>query len=65
MISVIIATKNRDAALRDISLPSLLAQDTVDFEVIIWDASDSDRSEKVSGVFAPRFGKKGVFIQVF
>lgn len=65
MISVIIATKNRDAALRDISLPSLLAQDTVDFEVIIWDASDSDRSEKVSGVFAPRFGKKGVLFRYF
>ena len=35
MISVIIATKNRDEALRDISLPSLLAKDTIDFEVIV------------------------------
>lgn len=65
MISVIIATKNRDAALRDISLPSLLAQDTIDFEVIIWDAGDSDRSEKVAGDFAPRFGKKGVLFRYY
>ena len=65
MISVIIATKNRDEALRDISLPSLLAQDTVDFEVIIWDASDNDRSEKVAGDYASRFGKKGVLFRYF
>ena len=63
MISVIIATKNRDAALRDISLPSLLAQDAVDFEVIVWDASDNDRSEKAAMDFAPRFGKKGILFR--
>jgi len=65
MISVIIATKNRDAALRNISLPSLLAQNTVDFEVIVWDVSDNDRSEKVAGDFAPRFGEKGVLLRYF
>jgi len=65
MISVIIATKNRDAALRDISLPSLLAQDTIDFEVIVWDASDNDRSEKVAGDFASRFGEKEIIFRYF
>ena len=65
MISVIIATKNRDEALRDISLPSLLAQDTIDFEVIVWDASDNDRSEKVAGDYASRFGKKGVLFRYY
>ncbi|MGC8533888.1 MAG: glycosyltransferase family 2 protein, partial [Candidatus Parvarchaeum sp.] len=46
-ISVIIATRNRADALETISLPSLLKQDFKDFEVIIWDASDDDKSKNV------------------
>jgi len=46
-ISVIIATKNRADALEKISLPSLAKQDFKDFEVIIWDASDNDKSKIV------------------
>lgn len=65
MISVIIATKNRDAALRDISLPSLLKQDTTEFEVIIWDASDSEKSLTVASCFTPLFNNKGVVLKYF
>lgn len=65
MISVIIATKNRDAALRDISLPSLLKQDTTDFEVIIWDASDSEKSLTVASSFTSRFNSKKVVLKYF
>ena len=46
-ISVIIATRNRADALEQISLPSLAKQDFKDFEVIIWDASDDDKSKIV------------------
>jgi len=46
-ISVIIATRNRADALEKISLPSLAKQDFKDFEVIIWDASDDDKSKIV------------------
>ena len=46
-ISVIIATRNRADALETISLPSLVKQDFKDFEVIIWDASNDDKSKIV------------------
>ena len=46
-ISVVIATRNRADALEQISLPSLAKQDFKDFEVIIWDASDDDKSKIV------------------
>ncbi len=46
-ISVIIATRNRADALETISLPSLAKQDFKDFEVIIWDASNDDKSKIV------------------
>lgn len=46
-VSVIIATMNRADALREISLPSLAKQIFKDFEVIIWDASDDDKSKIV------------------
>jgi len=46
-ISVIIATRNRADALEKISLPSLAKQDFKDFEVIIWDASDDNKSKIV------------------
>ncbi|MDR3573731.1 MAG: glycosyltransferase [Anaerolineaceae bacterium] len=51
-LSVIIATKNRAEELRTISLPSLEKQDTRDFEVIVWDASEDESSKRVVGMFA-------------
>lgn len=65
MISVIIATKNRDEALRNISLPSLLRQDTTDFEVILWDASDSENSRLVAEQYVPLFEEKRVPLRYF
>ncbi|MEA4951923.1 MAG: glycosyltransferase [Aminivibrio sp.] len=65
MISVIIATKNRDEALRNISLPSLLRQDTSDFEVILWDASDSEKSRRVAEQYVPLFEEKRVPLRYF
>lgn len=46
-ISVIIATRNRAKALKNISLRSLTKQTYRNFEVIVWDASDDDLSQKV------------------
>jgi glycosyltransferase involved in cell wall biosynthesis len=46
-ISVIIATKNRSEAIENISLPSLLRQDSADFEILIWDASDDELTKRV------------------
>lgn len=63
MISVVIATLNRADALRDISLPSLLRQDTGDFEAIVWDASEDDLSEKVCGDFFESFRQKGAALK--
>ena len=60
MISVIIATRNRSAAIAEISLPSLLRQDCSDFEVIIWDASDDESTRDVSCEFAQRFKDMGI-----
>ena len=65
MISVIIATKDRDEALRKISLPSLFGQDTSDFEVILWDASDTEKSRIVASDFSHRFEAKGVDLRYF
>lgn len=54
-VSVIIATKNRDSQLHAVSLPSLSRQqDAPSFEVIIWDASDNDKSETVVKEFVAR-----------
>ena len=50
-ISVVIATRNRSEALETISLPSLAKQDFKNFEVIIWDASDDDKSKVVVETF--------------
>jgi glycosyltransferase involved in cell wall biosynthesis len=60
MISVIIATRNRSAAIAEISLPSLLRQDCSDFEIIIWDASDNESTRDVSCELAPRFKDMGI-----
>ena len=51
-VSVIIATKNRAAELRTISLPSLGQQNVNCFETIVWDASDDDSSKCVAEEFA-------------
>jgi len=51
-LSVIIATRNRSEELRTISLPSLEKQDTRDFEVIVWDASEDNLSLRVVEEFA-------------
>lgn len=47
IVSVVIATRNRSEALKTISLPSLAKQNFKDFEIIIWDASDDDKSKVV------------------
>jgi len=47
-ISVIIATRNRAKALKNISLRSLMKQTYRNFEVIVWDASDDDLSQKAA-----------------
>ncbi|MDR3165999.1 MAG: glycosyltransferase [Synergistaceae bacterium] len=60
MISVIIATRNRNAAIAEISLPSLLRQDCSDFEVIIWDASDDESTRDVSCKLGPHFKDRRV-----
>ena len=52
LLSVIIPTKNRAEELRTISLPSLANQDTRDFEVIVWDASEDDASQRLVETFA-------------
>lgn len=52
MLSVIIATKDRSEALRTVSLPSLTRQDSADFEVIVWDASGDEASQRVVEGFA-------------
>jgi glycosyltransferase involved in cell wall biosynthesis len=51
LLSVIIATKDRAEALRTISLPALAAQDSRDFDVIVWDASECDTSQQVVEAF--------------
>ncbi len=60
MISVIIATKNRSVELKNISLKSLLSQDEGDFEIIVWDASDTDLSRGVVNTMEPSFTEKGI-----
>lgn len=65
MISVVIVTKNRAQALEEISLPSLLSQDCSDFEVVVWDASDHDRSRSVVASFVGKFEARGVSLRFF
>ncbi|PIE55042.1 MAG: hypothetical protein CSA35_02845 [Dethiosulfovibrio peptidovorans] len=65
MISVVIVTKNRHEALREISLPSLLAQDYTNFEVIIWDASDDDLSALVVYSFVKKFNARSIPLSFF
>jgi glycosyltransferase involved in cell wall biosynthesis len=51
-VSVTIATKDRAHELESICLPSLASQDTRDFEVIIWDASEDESCEEAVRRFA-------------
>lgn len=60
MISVLIATINRADALREISLPSLLRQDTDGFEIVVWDASDDDSSRAVCEEMSGSFRERGI-----
>ena len=47
-VSVVIATKDRAEQLRTICLPSLAGQHSApQFEVIVWDASENDKSKRV------------------
>jgi GT2 family glycosyltransferase len=65
MISVVIATLNRADVLEKISLPSLVRQNFTDFEVVVWDASDSNDSKIVCERFMPEFEKKGASLEYF
>jgi glycosyltransferase involved in cell wall biosynthesis len=52
-VSVVICTKNREDQLRSVSLPSIARQQGASsFEVILWDASDNDRSQVLAMEFA-------------
>ena len=62
MISVILATKNRAQALKMHSLPTLLRQSSQDFEVIVWDASDTDASEKTCAAYKTAFENKEILL---
>ena len=62
MISVILATKNRSQALKIHSLPTLLKQFSQNFEVIVWDASDTDASEKICTAYKIDFENRGTHL---
>jgi glycosyltransferase involved in cell wall biosynthesis len=48
VVSVVIATKDREDQLRTVSLPSLARQQGAPpFEILVWDASDNDHSRKL------------------
>ncbi|GHV29742.1 hypothetical protein FACS1894167_09480 [Synergistales bacterium] len=59
-VTVIIATKNRAEAIAEIALPGLLRQDSLDFEVSVWDASDDELTKDAALKFLPAFKEKGV-----
>jgi len=64
MLSVIIATKNREDQLRAVSLPSLARQQgALSYEVIVWDASDNDRSQALVKEFAAE--NPGISVRYF
>ncbi len=60
MITVILATKNRSEALKKHSLPTLLRQSSQGFEVVVWDASDTDASEKTCDAYKTSFENKDI-----
>ncbi len=65
MISVIIATKDRAAVVKEIALPSLVSQNTDDFEVIIWDASENDATCDVVNAASGVFAERGIPLRYF
>ena len=65
MISVIIATLNRAEAMAKMSLPSLLLQDTSDFEVIVWDASEDDETKDLCESLGGEFNNIGATLRYF
>lgn len=62
-LSVVIATLNRADALRDISLPSLLRQNTRDFEIVVWDASDDAASQELCALLSENFTHNGIALK--
>jgi glycosyltransferase involved in cell wall biosynthesis len=63
-VSVIIATKNRQAELGSISLPSLAQQQGgSSFEVIVWDASDNGETRTLVENFAAEY--PGIMVRYF
>jgi glycosyltransferase involved in cell wall biosynthesis len=63
-VSVIIATKDREDQLRSVSLPSLARQQSApSFEVIVWDASDNDKSRTLVDEFAAE--NPGIAVRYF
>jgi glycosyltransferase involved in cell wall biosynthesis len=63
-VSVVIATKNREESLRELSLASLARQQSTSlFEVIVWDASENEKAKIVVKKFAAE--NPGVSIRYF
>jgi glycosyltransferase involved in cell wall biosynthesis len=63
-VSIVIATKNREDQLRTISLRSLARQEGASsFEVIVWDASDNDKSQTLVKEFAAE--NPGIAVRYF
>lgn len=60
MISVVIVTKNRPYDIENISLRSLIKQDCSAFEVLIWDASSNEETEKACSRLKDPFLDKNV-----
>lgn len=54
-ISIIIPTMNRPEVLENICLPSLAVQSFRDFEVIVWDASDNNKSQMAVNEFLEKY----------
>jgi len=52
LLSIIVVTRDRAEELRTISLPSLARQDTRGVELIVWDASEDDLTQKLVEAFA-------------
>jgi glycosyltransferase involved in cell wall biosynthesis len=55
IVSVIIPIINRLEALENICLPSLAMQSFLNFEVIIWNTSDNNKSQIVVNEFLEKY----------
>jgi glycosyltransferase involved in cell wall biosynthesis len=60
LISVVIATKDRSTAIAEISLPSLLKQTSVGFEILVWDASCDEATKHVVERQKPVFERREI-----